>query len=346
MALPSPRFPDPRDAPALRWGILAPGAIAHTFANALHTRSGQRVVAAASRSLERAEAFAREFGLERAYDDYRLLVSDPEVDVVYVAATHNAHEELALLAIEAGKHVLVEKPAAVSAASAQRIADAARDAGVFAMEAMWTRYLPHIDVIRQLLENGELGDVRVVAADFGVGFPFDPDHRIYDPAKAGGGLLDLGVYPIAFATFALPELNASPSVHVAGSLAATGVDGQTALILETDAGAQALVSTSVFAQTPATASISGTAGRVEVAGPFWSPSSFVFTPAEGEPQTYPGAPGFTGGEGMAFEAAALARYVTDGLLDSPIYPFADAIAVLRIIDDARRRLGYTAGLEE
>ncbi|MFC4243161.1 Gfo/Idh/MocA family protein [Gryllotalpicola reticulitermitis] len=346
MSLPTPRFPDPRDAPVLRWGVVAPGGIAHSFAQALRDHSTQQIVGVASRSRERADTFAREFHVRDVHDDYGQLLDSPDVEIVYIASTHNAHEEIAVRAIKAGKHVLVEKPAGTTAASAQRIADAAHEAGVFAMEAMWTRFLPHMDVARQLLESGALGDVKLVTADFGVHAAFDPESRMYDPAKAGGSLLDLGVYPISFAQFALPALNNDPRFHVAGSLSPTGSDAQVSLILEADAGAHALLHVGVEARTPWTASISGTKGRIEIATPFWAPSGLTFTPEGGEPETYPGIPGIEGRDGMAFEAAAVARYVRDGLTDAPLHPFSDAIAALRIIDEARRRLGYTYGLEE
>jgi predicted dehydrogenase len=183
-------------------------------------------------------------------------------------------------------------------------------------------------------------------ADFGVNAPYDPESRMYDPAKAGGSLLDLGVYPISFAQFALPALNDGYRLQLAGSLSPTGSDAQVSLILETDAAAHALVHVGVEAQTPWTASISGTKGRIEVDSPFWSPSALTLVAGNGEAERYPGHPTISGSGGMAFEAAAFARYVAAGLDDSPLHPFSEAIATLRIIDDARRRLGYTAGLEE
>lgn len=346
MSLPEPRFPDPSDAPSLRWGVLAPGGIARTFARALRGHSSQRLVAAASRSLDRAQAFADEFEIPSAYGAYAELVANPEVEAVYVASTHNAHLELALLAIDAGKHVLVEKPAAFSAAEARRMREAARSAGVFLMEAMWTRYLPHMDVARQLLASGALGEVRLVTADFGVNVPFDPRGRMYDPAQAGGSLLDLGVYPLSFAQFALPGLSARSRMHVAGSLSLTGSDAQVSLILESDASSHALLHVGVEARTAWTATISGTRGRIEVDSAFWAPSALTFFPDGGESERYPGHPTIRDGDGMAFEAAAFARYVADGLDDSRLHPFSEAITTLEIIDEARRRLGYTVGLEE
>jgi predicted dehydrogenase len=339
-ALPAPRFPDPTDAPTLKWGVLAPGGIARDFVAALLAHTSQRVVAAGSRSLDRAEDFARGFGIERAYGSYEQLVADPDVDVVYVSSTHNTHEDLALLAIAAGKHVLVEKPAAPTAAAAQRIADAARAAGVFAMEAMWTRYLPHTDVARQLLADGALGEVAVVAADFGFPATFDAGSRMFNPAQAGGALLDLGVYPISFAQFALPALVDHATVYAAGTLAPTGVDAQASLILATGSGAEALVNVTTAAATPAAAWIAGATGRIDVHPPFWSPSDLTFVPVHGEPASFTDGSGIRGRDGMAYEAAALARYVTEGLTDSPLHPFREAVATLRIIDEARHQLGY------
>ncbi|WP_431279477.1 Gfo/Idh/MocA family protein [Leifsonia poae] len=335
--LPEPRFPDPTDAPALRWGVLAPGGIAADFTDALHKHSGQRVVAAGSRSAERAAAFAAAHGVARSYGSYEELVADPEVDVVYVASPHPQHPELALLAISAGKHVLIEKPIAVRPDDARAIAAAAREAGVFAMEAMWTRYLPQTDIVRQLLADGAFGDVRVVTADFGFAATFDPTSRLFDPALGGGALLDLGVYAVSWASFAL---GAPAGVIAAGTLTSTGVDEQVALILSSANGAQALLSTGIRAGTPSLATISGSAGRVETHSPFWAPSGLRFHEADGsvgaewiDPYDRPGR------QGMVYEAAALARYVADGLTDSPLHPLDEAISTLETIDEARRQIG-------
>lgn len=335
--LPEPRHPDPTDAPALRWGVLAPGAIAADFTDALHKHTNQRIVAAGSRSLDRATAFAAAHGVDRAYGDYERLVADPSVDVVYVASPHTSHTELALLAIAAGKHVLVEKPLAASAADARRIAHAARAAGVFAMEAMWTRYLPQTDIVRQLLDDEAFGEVRVATADFGGAVTVDPTSRLFDPALGGGALLDLGVYAVSWASFALGH---PTRVLASGSLASTGVDEQAALVLTTATGAQALLSTGLRAATPSLATISGWSGRVETDSPFWSASGLRFFGADGrEAARWTDHCGRPGREGMAYEAAALARYVTAGLTESPLHPLDEAIDTLATIDEARRQLG-------
>ena len=195
--LPLPRTPDPYEAPALRWGVLGPGWIAQRFVESLQANTGQHVLAVASRDQSRASAFAAQWSLAKAYDSYEALFDDPDIDIVYIATTHPSHRNNALDALNAGKHVLVEKPLAMDAGGARDIAAAAANANRFAGEAMWTKFLPKFDVIRQLLDDGVLGEVRTVIADHGEFFT--PDHRIYDPELAGGPLLDLGTYPIALA---------------------------------------------------------------------------------------------------------------------------------------------------
>ena len=335
--LPEPRHPDAHDAPPLRWGVLGPGGIAADFTDALHRHTRQRVVAAGSRSAERAAAFAAAHGVERPHGSYEALVGDREVDVVYIATPHSEHLEHALLAIAAGKHVLIEKPMAVTAEQARRIVAAAGEAGVFAMEAMWTRYLPQTDIIRQLLDAGELGEPAVVTADFGGRARFDPAGRLWDPALAGGALLDLGVYTVSWASFALGE---PQSVLATGSLASTGVDEQAALVLTSASGAQALLSTTLRAGTPSLGTISGSGGRIETDSPFWGPSGFRLHGADGtlaahwrDPYNRPYR------QGMSYEAAALARYVGDGRTESPLHPLDEAVSTLATIDEARRQLG-------
>ncbi len=338
-ALPAPRTPDPRDGPILRWGVLAPGQIARDFVDALLAHTGQRVVAVGSRSLERARAFAEPRDIERAYGSYEELVADPGVEVVYVASPHTEHASMALLAIAAGKHVLVEKPMAVTAAEAQTIVDASRAAGVFAMEAMWTRYLPQTDVIRQLLEGGALGRVRVVTADFGSASTADRASRIFDPRLAGGALLDLGIYPVSWAVFAM---GLPVSVHATGQLSASGVDEQSAMVLTGQDGAQSLLSTGLLARTPSTATLAGTRASVEVHSPFWAPSGLDVHGLGSTPLSWRDPSGLVGREGMVHEAVALARYVSEGRDESPLHSLDDTVAIMAILDEARRQLGYTA----
>jgi predicted dehydrogenase len=339
-SLPEPRHADLRQAPSLTWGVLAPGQIASDFVDGLLRHTDQRVVAVGSRSQERAIEFAQPRGIARAYGSYEQLVADPEVTIVYVGAPHTEHARLALMAIAAGKHVLVEKPFAVTATEAQTVVDAARSAGVFAMEAMWTRYLPHTDVARQLIDDGSLGAVRVVTADFGGMRSFDASDRMYDPQQAGGALLDLGVYPVSWSVFAM---GLPSSVLATGSLSPTGVDVQVALVLTSASGAQALLSAGVTARTPSAATISGTAGRIEVDSPFWSPSGLRFFAAgDLPPVVWRDASGISGRDGMVYEAAAAARYLSEGRTESPLHSLDETVAIIAILDEARRQLGYTS----
>jgi predicted dehydrogenase len=340
-SLPTPDNAPLRGGPTLRWGILAPGAIATDWTHTVHANTDQRVHAVASRSLEKAQSFAREFGVDRAYGSYQQLVDDPGIDIVYVAAPHSEHRALALLAIAAGKHVLVEKPMGVSAADARVIIDAARSAGVFAMEAMWSRFLPQTSVVARLLADGALGEVLSVFADFGGLFPFDPKSRAFDPALGGGGLLDVGVYPGWFAHFVL---GAPSRVTASGSLASTGVDAQAAVILDypahnTGHAPQAIITSSVIVSTSIGATVNGTEGRITFTGPFISPSSFRFEPTSGEAIDWVDPSGFSWRDGLCYQATAVAQYVSDGLLEAPLHTLDDTIEILTVLDEARSQLG-------
>ncbi|MFZ2016909.1 MAG: Gfo/Idh/MocA family oxidoreductase, partial [Nocardioides sp.] len=244
--LPSSRIPDPIDAPAIRWGVLAPGGIAQDWAAALHARTASRVSAVGSRSLERAQAFAAEFGAERAHGSYEALVGDPEVDAVYVASPHSAHHDHALLALEAGKPVLVEKAFTRNAGEAATVIETARARGLLVVEAMWTRFLPHLDVVRRCLEEGILGEVVAVEADHGQLLHPDGPERMTEPALAGGALLDLGIYPIAFAHLALGGFTA---VQATGTLIDTGVDAGETIAVTGPQGAIGTLSSTMLAKT-------------------------------------------------------------------------------------------------
>jgi predicted dehydrogenase len=318
--------------------VLAPGGIATDFIKAMHTHTDQRAVAVAGRSAERAAAFAQRFGIDRSYDSHEALVADPDVDIVYVASPHSEHKRMALLAIAAGKHVLVEKPVAMTAAEAREVRDAARAAGVFAMEGMWTRYLPQTDVMLQLYNDGVLGDLQVVTADFGTRGSTDPEGRIYNPALGGGALLDLGIYPVWFSHL---WLGRPKTITAIGNLTDTGVDARTAIVLGYESGAQSVLSTTLMAFTPARASVSGSDGRIEVNPWFAVPAGFeLVAPGKGDKRLqFVNDTGLEFREGLAWEAAAVARHIADGLTDSPLHPLDFAIEVMETMDEIRRQVG-------
>ena len=321
----------------LRWAVLAPGHIAHQWVDAVHRHTEQRVVAVASRSLDRAQSFARNHAIERAHGSYEQLVEDAGVDAVYIASPHSEHARLALLAIAAGKHVLIEKPIAATPDEARQIADAARSAGVFAMEAMWSRFLPQSSIIDQLLADGAFGDVRQVQADFSVQFEFDPASRLFDPALAGGALLDLGVYPGWFIHF---TLGAPRSITALGSLASTGVDEQSVVIGDHGGGAQSVLTTSLSAQGNNLASVVGTRARLDFTTAFMGPGGFRLTGrSDNETLEWTDTSDISWQEGLCYQAAAMAQHVADGLTESPLHTLDDAIEVLEVLHEARTQLG-------
>ncbi len=332
--LPSSRIPDPIDAPPIRWGVLAPGGIAHDWAAALHARTASRVAAVGSRSLERAQAFAAEFGAERAHGSYEALVGDPEVDAVYVASPHSAHHDHAMLALEAGKPVLVEKAFTRNAAEATAVIEAARARGLLVVEAMWTRFLPHLDVVRRCLEEGVLGEVVAVEADHGQLLHPDGPERMTEPALAGGALLDLGIYPIAFAHLALGAFTA---VQATGTLIDTGVDAGETIAVTGPQGAIGTLSSTMLAKTPCAASISGTKGRVEIDGWFYQPNTVhLLDPDDHELDRFESP---SREHGLAYESAEFARLLTAGKTESDLLPLDETLRMMQVLDEVRAQLG-------
>jgi predicted dehydrogenase len=335
-------FPNPRmfvrdSAPSLRWGVLAPGGIASAFTRAVLAHTDQRVVAVGSRSAERADAFRTSFGIESAYGSYEQLVSDPGVDVVYVAAPASEHLSLALLAISAGKPVLVEKPFTTTAEDARTLVEAARAANVFAMEAMWTRYLPQFDVIRQMIADGRLGEVESLIADHGQAIPRDPGHRLYRPELGGGALLDLGIYPVALSS----ELFGRPArITATGGMTDTGVDAYATIALEHPGDRHATISTGIRTRTPIVACIGGSEARIEIAAPFFAPSSITLATNAmfGETLTWADPTGMRGYEGLSWQATAVARFISDGRTESPLHTLTETVTVLDTLDEARRQI--------
>jgi predicted dehydrogenase len=309
-----------------RWGIIGTGGIARTFAEDLALTDSGVVAAVGSRGQESADSFADEFGIAGRHPSYEALVADPEVDVVYVATPHPMHRENAILALEAGKPVLVEKPFAMNAAEAREIVALARAKGLFAMEAMWTRFLPHVVRIREWLAAGALGEIVTVSADHGQWFAEDRDFRLFAPELGGGALLDLGIYPVSFASMVL----GTPSRIVSISDPAfTGVDAQTSMLFGYEGGAQAVLTCTLRAKSPTTAAIVGTEARIEIEGDFYAPSAVRLIPREGEPTALDAR---EGPRGLRYEADEVSRRLTAGELESPVMPLDETISIMETMD--------------
>ncbi|GAB3140934.1 Gfo/Idh/MocA family oxidoreductase [Amycolatopsis stemonae] len=265
----------------LRWGIMGTGGIAGAFADDLELTGSGVVAAVGSRKAESADVFAGKHGIATRHGSYEALAADPDVDVVYVATPHPLHHANARLALEAGKPVLVEKPFTMNAEEARDLVALARERDLFLMEAMWTRFLPHIRHVRELLPS--LGDVVTVSADHGQWFAEDPGFRLFAPELGGGALLDLGIYPVSFASMVLgtPE-----RVAAMATPAFTGVDAQMSMLFGYASGAQAVLTCTLSAASPTTASIVGTEARIEIEGPFYAPASFTLIRRAGERTRY------------------------------------------------------------
>jgi predicted dehydrogenase len=335
-SLPEARTPDPMEAPPWRWGILGTGWIAARFAASLRLRTRQRVQAVASRELTTAERFASSVGNPAAYGTYEALVTDPLVDVVYVATPHNFHHAHARLALEAGKHVVVEKPMGLGAAECRDLAAISTAHGRFLMEAMWTLFLPKFDVIRQLLDSGALGTVHSVIADMGE--HFGPEHRIMRADLAGGPMLDLGTYPVMLATWVLgaPAQVLATGTAAPRDLSPSGVSGQVGAVLRTESGGVAALHTSLLGESPTTAVIVGSEATLTIDGPFNQPGGFTVTSNGGQVLRYEEPP--VGHAGLHFEAAEAARRIAAGELQSELRPVADTIRTMEVMDQIRHQV--------
>jgi predicted dehydrogenase len=317
----------------IRWGILGAGGIAGTVSVDIAGTPGNVLAAVGARDGARAAAFAEAHGVARSYGSYAELVSDPEVDVVYVATTHAQHRDNALQALRAGKPVLVEKAFTLTATQARQVVDEARARQLFCMEAMWMRVHPLVRKTVELLGEGAIGELVGVRADLSKDFPYDPAGRLYDLAVGGGALLDLGVYPVTFAWMIMGRPDAQA---VAGSLAPTGSDLTAALQWSYQDGRVAQIYCSAASYSPYAALITGTDGWVRLEPRVHHPKTVTLHSSAGD-QVFE-APAQVG-NGYGYQVAEVARCLRAGLLESPYVPLDETVGILEMLDDARRQLG-------
>ncbi len=324
----------------LRWGILATGGIAHAFARDLRT-AGLDLRAVGSRRLEGARAFAEEFDVARVHGSYEALAADDEIDIVYIATPHPMHAENALLLLEHGKHVLIEKPFTLNADQAIAVRDLARAKGLLAMEAMWTRYLPHMIRIREIIESGTLGEIRAVFADHTQRISDDPAHRLNALELGGGALLDLGIYPVSFAW---DMLGAPTSITATARLGGTGADTEVATIFTHASGAVSTTLSSSRAAGPNTAHVVGTEARIDIDRVWYTPTSFRVTTADGT--VLEEFVSDIEGRGMQFQALAAEEIVAGGATDSGLLPIDETVAIMETLDAVRHQIGLRYPEEE
>ncbi len=321
----------------IRWGIMGCGWIANTFATSLKALNHGTLLAGASRTPGRAGDFAGKHGMERHYSDYESLVGDPDIDAIYIATTHNFHYENIKLCLENGKHVLCEKPFTVNAAQTHKLAEQARKHNLFMMEALWTRFLPAILKLQQLLADGVIGDVHTVKADFCIGKKLRAKHRLRNRDLAGGSLLDLGIYPINIASI----VYGTPPVKIHGTATMdkkTGVDEFSQYQLDYGDGKTAELSASYAKKAPVDAVITGNDGLIRI--PQFLGAKELHIHRTGEKPEILDFP-YGEGQNFKFEIAHAMECIAAGKTESDIMPLSKTLEIMETMDELRRQWNLT-----
>ena len=340
--LPVPRLTAASQVPQLRWGIIGPGWIADHFANALRKHTHQQITAVAARDPAKAQAFADKWSISHATGSIDVLLAREDVDAVYIATPHNHHFPDGLRAIAAGKHLLIEKPLALNAQQATQLKQAAAAANLLCMEAMWCNFTPKYDVIRQLLEDGVLGDVHTLIADHGEFFT--PDHRIFNADLAGGPMLDLGSYLVALSVFV--GGGAPDTIVARGQSVPDGhVNGQTSMLFTHQHGMHSVLNTTLFSNTPGGAVIAGREATLELAGQFYAPGNFTLTSSDRRHRLQWQEPA-SRYEQLCHEINHFAWCIGQNRIDSPIHSLDQAITTLATMDNVRQQIGVTFNEEQ
>jgi len=319
----------------IRWGILGTGNIAHQFAHGLQSVPDAELVAIASRSQERADSFGDEFGVPNRYPSYEAFAADAEVDAVYISTPHPYHKDNTILCLEAGKAVLCEKPFAINATEAAEMIRVARERKVFLMEAMWSRFFPAYVKLRALLSENAIGEVRQVTADFGFRTAYNPKHRLFDPKLGGGALLDVGIYPVSFASSIYGKQPAE--IRSLATKSDTGVDEMSAYLFQYDDGALALLSAATRLRTQNEAFILGTEGYIKLPNRFWMPDRLIVQRADDNTPQEIALP--FEGNGYNYEAIEVGNCLWAGKLESDIIPLDETLQLMQTLDTIRAQWG-------
>jgi predicted dehydrogenase len=315
-----------------RWGVLGPGAIATGFADAMRLVDTGEIVAVASRSRERADAFGDRFGVPKRYVGYDALAEDHDIDVVYVATPQSRHERDTLSMLRAGKHVLCEKPFALDATQARRMVGEARERGLFLMEAIWSRFLPAYRALVDIVGEGRIGEPLLVEADFGFRRDLDPDHRLFRLDLGGGGLLDLGIYPVQLCTLLL---GAPEHASAEGVIGPTGVDELVAAVLRHAGGKLGVVKAALRVGMTCTARVSATDGAIAIPALMHCPTSFTVMSSAGIEDI----DGSYEGNGLRFEIDEVQACLAEGRTESRTMPLDESVALAQVLDTIRAQIG-------
>jgi dihydrodiol dehydrogenase / D-xylose 1-dehydrogenase (NADP) len=321
----------------IHWGILGAGSIANAFATGLSVLPDAELVAVGSRTQANADAFGDKYHIAHRHASYKALANDPDVDAIYVATPHPMHKDNSLLCLQGGKAVICEKPFTINAAEAITLVNYAREHKLYLLEAMWTRFLPVMAKVRELLAQVVIGEVRMVFADFGFRAGFNPAGRLFAPELGGGALLDVGTYVTSFASMVLGP-KAPVRVSSLAHLGTTGIDEQSAYVLEYEKGALAVLSSAVRTQSANDASILGTEGRIKVHSPFYR-STRITLSVYGKEEQIIDVP--FEGNGFNYEAAEVMRGLRAGKTESDILTLDETVAIMQTLDRVREPWGLT-----
>ena len=316
-----------------KWGIIGTGGIAGEFANDLSYLNNHTVAAVGSRKLSTAQQFASKYPDCVGYASYSELVADSSLDGIYIATPNNFHLEHTILALDAGKPVLCEKPFAINTSEVELMVNTATQKQLTLVEAMWTRFLPHIEIVRKIINSNVLGNIHTLQADHGQRLSESNKPRLWDPALGGGALLDLGIYVVSFAHLIL---GVPDKITAKSNFTDKGVDEQTSAIFEYKNGAQAILNTTLRNSTPCRAVISGVNGWLEIDRTFYNPAAMRVVLNDGTKTEYPNN---YKGHGLREQAIEFSRCVGSKLIESPLMPHEESIAVMRSMDKIREQIG-------
>ncbi len=317
----------------VRWGILGTGGIARAFALGLKHAPGAVLAAVGSRTLDSAQGFARELGIDQAHGSYEELAGAGGIDIIYIATPHPMHAANTLLALNGGKAVLCEKPFAMNRREAGEMVALARARNLFLMEAMWTRFLPALTEVKRIMASGEIGTVTQVHADFGFSSTVDPEHRVNKRELGGGALLDLGIYPLSIARALLGKVE---SVHAEAIMSDAGVDNSTAFIMKHAGGTLSVCSCSIRARSASELIVSGTGGSIRMHRMFHLAERITVELQDGSSRTIP-TPYL--GNGYTHEAIEAGRCLREGLIEHPAMTHEETLSVMAVLDRIRTQIG-------
>jgi predicted dehydrogenase len=314
----------------IKWGIIAPGNISIAFAEGMKVVSDAEIAAVASRDISRAEEFAKKFNIKKAYGSYEEIVKDEEIDAIYIATPHTFHREMSILCLEHGKAVLCEKAATLNSKELKEVIETAEKHNTFYMEAMWMRFLPLIKEVKRLADEGAIGELRLVKADFSFRAPMNPESRLFNKDLAGGGLLDVGVYTIAFAEHIFEK---DPTViNSFAEIGETGVDEQAAAILGYENGKMAILNFAVRTDTDRCAYIYGTEGYIKIPD-FWMARKAYLI--KNGVETVIDCDFI--GNGYNYETVEVNKCIREGKLQSDIMTWKFSKQVMNIMDTLRNQ---------